>query len=77
MDLYAITESGRQALSRFRKTDNYKKSEILGYIDLAGRVNITQLAYALHLTENEVESELKSFLDNRWVRLDKSKTMLF
>ncbi len=72
-----ITESGRQSLKKLRAANKYKQAEILGYIDLAGRANITQITYAVHLPEHEVQAELKSFIANRWVRLDKSRTTPF
>ena len=77
MDLYVITESGRKSLKKLWAANNFRQAEILGYIDLAGRVNITQITYATHLPEDEVQKELKSFVANRWVRLDKSRTTPF
>jgi len=77
MDVYAITESGRQSLKKLRAAENFRQAEILGYIDLTGRANIAQITYAVHLSEYEVQQELKSFIANRWIRLDKSKTTQF
>jgi DNA-binding PadR family transcriptional regulator len=77
MDYYSITESGRQALPKLIKTNNFKQIEMLKYLDLAGRANIAQISYALHLAEQEAQKELKLFTANRWVRLDKSKTLPF
>ena len=77
MDYYVITESGRQSLLKLRKTNNFRQVEMLSYLNLAGRANIAQISYSLHIEESEAQIELKSFIANRWVRLDKSKTIPF
>ena len=77
MDYYVITESGQRSLQQLRKSNKFRQFEMLSYLNLAGRANIAQIAYALHIEEIDAQAELKLFIANRWVRLDKSKTLPF
>ncbi|MBM3148743.1 MAG: hypothetical protein FJZ94_04120 [Chloroflexi bacterium] len=77
MEIYVLTQAGREAVSRLKREGREEDARILEYVELLERATVQQVAEALQLDEAVVYDRLRSLSANRWVWRKSTKLTLF
>lgn len=77
MDYYVLNQSGRKVIQMLEKSGKDDEAKILDMLDRAGSATPEQIAYTLQIEEHRVTSILKTFLANRWIWRNPTKTSSF
>ena len=77
MELYILTQVGREAIPALQKAGREEETKILEYLGLLDGATVQQVAEAIHLDEARAYDKLRSFSANRWVWRKTTKITLF
>jgi DNA-binding MarR family transcriptional regulator len=77
MDYYVLNQSGRRVIQMLEKSGKNDEARILDMLDRAGSATPEQIAYSLHIDMYKVTDLLKTFLANRWIWRNPTKTSSF
>ncbi|MBC8276556.1 MAG: hypothetical protein H8E40_16515 [Chloroflexi bacterium] len=66
MELYVLTQSGRNVISVLRKAGNEMEANMLEYLGMMEGATVEQVADAMKVDEKTAYDKLRSFIANRW-----------
>lgn len=77
MELYVVTQLGREAVRALQQTGKNEEADILDYLERTNGATVGQVAEAMRLDENVAYDKLRSMSANRWVWCKKTKLTPF
>ena len=77
MDLYVLTQAGREAIAVLHKRGRGEEASMLEYIGRVDGATVDQVAWFMHLDESEAYDKLRSLSAKRWVWHKTTKLTLF
>ena len=66
MELYVLTQSGREAIAMLRKAGDEMNANQLEYLGMAEGATVEQFADAMRLDEKVAYDRLRTFSARRW-----------
>ena len=67
MELFVLTQLGRDAIPELQKTGRDDEANILDYLGRTDGTTVNQVAEEMNLDEKAVYDKLRSLSANRWV----------
>ena len=67
MELFVLTQLGRDAIPELQKTGRDDEANILDYLGRTDGTTVNQVAEEMNLDEKTVYDKLRSLSANRWV----------
>ena len=67
MELFVLTQLGRDAIPELQKTGRDDEASILDYLGRADGATVEQVAEEMNLDEKTAYDKLRSLSANRWV----------
>ena len=67
MELFVLTQLGRDAIPELQKTGRDDEANILDYVGRADGATVEQVAEEMNLDEKTAYDKLRSLSANRWV----------
>jgi hypothetical protein len=77
MEYYVLNQSGRKAIRTLEKEGKNDEARVLDLLDRAGSATSEQLMHTLNMPEHMLMNLLKTFLSNRWIWKNTTKTSEF
>ena len=77
MELYVLTQSGRNVIPVLRKAGNEMEANMLEYLGMMEGATVEQVADAMKLDEKTAYDKLRSFIANRWTWRKVTKLVRF
>jgi DNA-binding MarR family transcriptional regulator len=77
MEIYVLTQAGRDVISRLQREGREEDAKMLEYLGLLEGATVKQVAEMFQLDEAVAYDRLRSLSANRWVWLKKTKLTLF
>jgi len=77
MELFVLTQLGRDAIPELQKTGRDDEANILDYVGRADGATVEQVAEEMNLDEKTAYDKLRSLSANRWVWRKTTKLTLF
>jgi hypothetical protein len=65
---FTLTAAGRELIPILRKERRDPEADVMEFIDRHGPVTVEQLAYSVRQNQLALQSMLKSYVENRWVK---------
>jgi DNA-binding MarR family transcriptional regulator len=67
MELYVLTQSGREVIQVLQQVGREEEANILEYLGMTDGATVEQVADAIHLEVRAAYDRLRSLSANRWV----------
>ena len=77
MEVYVLTQAGREAVPRLQREGREEDAKILEYLGLLEGATVQQVAEKFQIDEAVAYDRLRSLSANRWVWRKSTKITLF
>ncbi len=67
MELYVVTQSGKEAIPMLKRVGHRVEASILEYLGMAEGATVEQVAKFTNLDEKIIYDKLRTLSSNRWV----------
>ena len=67
MDLYVLTQTGREAMAALQKKGRSSEASMLEYMDMTDGATVEQIAEFMNSDKDETYNKLRSLCAKRWV----------
>lgn len=77
MELYVLTQAGREITASLQKVGREEEAKILEFLGLTDGASVSQVADAFNIDQSKAYDMLRSMSANRWVWRKKTKLTEF